>query len=45
MRNEFFWFTVFIIFLGLYFNTDATKELVQGTMVRVADILLLIAQK
>ena len=40
-----FWFAIFIIFLGLYFNTDVTKDFVQGFMLRTADILTIAAGK
>ncbi len=45
MRHEMFWFVIFMVFLGLYFNTEATKEFVQGFLLRSADILTIAAGK
>ncbi|MEK9635235.1 MAG: hypothetical protein VW079_01015 [Candidatus Woesearchaeota archaeon] len=45
MRHELFWFTVFILFLGLYFDTEVTKEFVQGFLVRTSEILVQLAGK
>ena len=45
MRHELFWFTVFILFLGLYFDTATTKEFVQGFLLKSSDILVQLAGK
>ena len=45
MKHEMFWFAIFIIYLGLYFNTDATKEFVQGFLLKSAELLTVAAGK
>tara|TARA_B100000029_G_C17395451_1_gene895020 strand:+ start:807 stop:944 length:138 start_codon:yes stop_codon:yes gene_type:complete len=45
MKHELFWFTVFILFLGLYFDTASTKEFVQGFLLRSSEVLVQLAGK
>tara|TARA_Y100000310_G_scaffold296253_1_gene328351 strand:- start:634 stop:834 length:201 start_codon:yes stop_codon:yes gene_type:complete len=45
MRNHLFWTIVVVMILGLYFNTEATKEFLSGFFLRLSDILVALAGK
>ena len=45
MKHYIFAVTVTIVVLGLYFNTEVTKEFISGFLSRFADILSILSTK
>ncbi len=45
MKHYIFAVTVTVIVLGLYFNTEVTKEFISGFLSRFADILSVLSTK
>jgi len=45
MKHYIFAVTVTIIVLGLYFNTEVTKEFISGVLSRLSDILAILSSK
>ena len=45
MKHYIFAVTVTVIVLGLYFNTEVTKEFISGFLSRFSDILAILSTK
>ena len=45
MKHYIFAVTVTIVVLGLYFNTEVTKEFISGFLSRFADIISVLSTK